>query len=273
MADMTLLSNYMRSDDFASADLSQFNFGRVFQAGALALLGLACSTGKAQGVEQKPTNEEIARFQSENNDATPVQLGVLTPTQRIHGKVFSGYGHKPLDEVAASARAEGRPGVAVTVHGDRGYLRPPTQEEILNNLVQSSDSIICGTGLNKTSQLSEDNKFIYTDYQVLVSDVIKGNGRELVKGHTIVVTQPGGKVLLNGIIIIATVNEFLPLSVDGAETLLFLNLVRESGAYKVRSGYELREGRIRALGIPLPQGVIRTRDSLLATVRAISAKH
>jgi hypothetical protein len=53
MRHLTLLSNYMRSDDFASADLSQLNFGRGFQAGALALLGLACSTEKPQSEDQK----------------------------------------------------------------------------------------------------------------------------------------------------------------------------------------------------------------------------
>jgi hypothetical protein len=80
-------------------------------------------------------------------------------------------------------------------------------------------------------------------------------------------------VVLNGIVIIATVNEYLPLSVDGTETILFLNVVPESGAYRVRGGFELRDGRIKTLGVQFPEGDIQTRDSLLAAVRAITAKH
>jgi hypothetical protein len=57
MSDLTLLSNYLRSDDFASADLSQLKFGRVLRAGALALLGASCSTG----LERDNFREEIVR--------------------------------------------------------------------------------------------------------------------------------------------------------------------------------------------------------------------
>jgi hypothetical protein len=275
MSDLTLLSSYLRRDDFASGDLSQLNFGRVVQAGALALLGLACSSGKGD-LQSEQQKAEIALFQSEVKDATPVQLGVLTPTQRIHSKLFSLYPgvaqEQTLAEAAASAKAKGKLTTGLGLFPHLPSWGRKTAKEYFKPLVRDSDIVIRGTVTKKASQFTESEKFIFTDYEILITEVMKGDRREVIAGKTITVTRPGGKVLLDGILVTASVSSFKPLPVNGREVVLLLQKISESGAYKAThydGSIEIEGDRADERGL-LPN---QWRDSIIPIIRALSAKY
>lgn len=53
----------------------------------------------------------------------------------------------------------------------------------------------------------------------------------LGEGTTIRVTYPGGKVLLDGVIVKGRDHYFAPLPMNNHEVVLFLQAVKETGAY------------------------------------------
>jgi hypothetical protein len=232
--------------------------------------------------EQAAKRAEIVQYQSELNDATPNQLGILTKRQRVHSRLCPRYGDKmgsiikPLNELANSARAAGHVTAGVHVNVDFGSIGSQRPADFFTTLARASDAIILGRVTQKTSQLTEDNTFIFTDYDVLVSEVIKSNVAGLGSGTVITVTRPGGKVLLEGVIVTASIDTLLPFSINEGDMVLFLRFIPETGAYeaaKDHGSFELRNDSVRTLsGHSLPTGVIQDRDSFLATVHTVSAR-
>jgi hypothetical protein len=91
---------------------------------------------------------------------------------------------------------------------------------------------------------------------------------------TIIVTRPGGKVLLNGVIVKALDMRFEPLPINTYEVVLFLQYIPETGAYKTTQdtgSFELDGLLLRPLTKSnFPPGVLQNKDSFLQTVRDIS---
>jgi hypothetical protein len=144
-------------------------------------------------------------------------------------------------------------------------------ERFFGELARSSDAIVRGRVTNKVSQLTEDDGFVFTDYDVAITEVLKDNVTAPL-GAAITVTYPGGKVLLDGIIVKCRDHYFEPLRLN-REVVLFLQSVKETGAYKptgYSGSFELDGVTLRALTEKeLPPGVLRG-ESFLQTVRAVS---
>ena len=58
--------------------------------------------------------------------------------------------------------------------GSPGFT-PPTFSERITNLSCDADAIVVGEVTSKSSQLTEDQDFIFTDYELKVEEVIKNN--------------------------------------------------------------------------------------------------
>jgi hypothetical protein len=110
-----------------------------------------------------------------------------------------------------------------------------------------------------------------------VPEVLKDNAAaSLAPGAVITVTWPGGKVLLDGIIVTAIDKNQLPLPTNGQDIILYLQFLPQTGAYYAArswAAYELDGSSVRPLTrASLPPGVVQDRDSFLRTVRTASTK-
>jgi hypothetical protein len=241
------------------------------------IISLGISRAQQQNLEQK-------RYQKELADATPVRSGVLTEKQRLHSKRFTTYrtmrGDRALASLINEAKSKGSQIAQTEIGVGNGQLLPPeSPKTFFGELARTSDAIILGRLTGKTSQVTEDDGFLFTDYDVAVMDVLKDNARaSIVQNDTINVTWPGGKVLIDDIILIAIDRNLLPLPTNGHDIVLFLRFLPETGSYyaaKYCAAYELDGSSVRPLTearLRLPADVILDRDSFLDIVRAVSAK-
>lgn len=251
----------------------------------LALL-LVCGVG-ASRLRQKDTKHrdiETEKYQTEVVDATPVQLGKLTAKQRMHTKLYSHYreltNNLPFDRTISETVAHAKSKVierSVLIGPSELLTEPEAPETYLGELARSSDLIIRGRVTKKTSQVTEDDAFLFTDYDVIIIEVFKNNAAAPIdRGKTIDVTRPGGKVLVDGVVVKATDMAYAALPVNTNDVVVFLQFIPETGAYKTTratGSFELEGSAVRPLtGVPFPPGVIRDSDSFLETIRVISNK-
>jgi hypothetical protein len=205
----------------------------------------------------------------------------MTERQRAHSKLYMGYhlgrgGMGTISDVIARSPLDR---VVETVVEVGFLLRMERQkpEEYFAQLTSSSDAVVRGVVTGKVSQVTEEDYFVFTDYDVIVEEVIKNNSATpLQPGVAIIVTRPGGKVLRNGVVIKAHDLAYEPLPVKSDEVVLFLNAVPETGAYRtIYSGasgaFELTGNSVRPLTQELlPDGVMQDTDRFLGTLRAFS---
>lgn len=253
---------------------------RMFFMGlAVGLATLLMISAFAYRTQQKSA-ERIQR-QTELADASPVKAGVLTEKQRIHSSCFPHYREitaSTISSLVAHAKSERHQTAETEIMPGLGLTQEPeVPETFFRELARTSDAVVRGRVTKKTSQVTEDDSFLFTDYDVNVVEVLKNNAAaSLASGGVITVTWPGGKVLLDGIIVTAIDRNLLPLPTNGHDIVLYLQFLPQTGAYyAVRhdAAYELVGSSIQPLThASLPPGVVQGRDSFLRTARTVSTK-
>lgn len=189
---------------------------------------------------------------SQEEQATVIQQGVITQKQKEHSKLYREYsrGQKNIPEQLAS----GMPGVLIKVGPPlEGVTRNPTSlslQDFLIKLACDSDAVVIGRVKNKSSQMTENEDFVFTDYQFTVDEVLKDYIADHIIPQTeISVTRPGGRIQIKGKIVQAIDVSFMPLS-EGKRYLLFLHRIPITGAYKAvssLSSFELGDKKISKL--------------------------
>lgn len=182
------------------------------------------------------------------DDATPIQEGRMTDKQREHSKLYKGFGAgRKLKDLSAE-----NPG-GVKVKRNRPLpvgesVISPTLPEFLKGLACKADAVVIGGLAEKSSQLTDDGEFVFTDYDLSIEDVLKDNVfSHLMPGVNLTLTQPGGRVLLNGRLIEAVDASFQPLLV-GHRYLLFLKFIPSTRTYaslNSTSTYELSDNGVK----------------------------
>ncbi|MBV8857127.1 MAG: hypothetical protein JOZ02_09375 [Acidobacteria bacterium] len=222
----------------------------------MALAGLATAQVlNSRKVEKRAVSQaELRRQQAE--DATPVQPGVTTERQRVHSRLYSGRQTtgKSLREQSDELARDGQGGDVnvITSPGTPVFSPAPDGKAApLEAAVEGSDAVIVATVTAKQSQLTEDERYVFTDYEVAVKEVLKDNAASHISASdALTVTRPGGKVLLGDHLITVVDEAVKPLQV-GDEYLLFLKFIPETGTYAAvsenRSGFRLSHGRVTAL--------------------------
>lgn len=102
----------------------------------------------------------------------------------------------------------------------------------------SSEAIVIGTVRSQSPHLTDDETLIFTDYEFQVEQVLKDTRQKIARGEGLILTRPGGSLLLDGRSAIVVNFEIPPLHVRAAY-LLFLNLVEETGAWRPARTYSL----------------------------------
>ncbi len=251
-----------------------------FLVGVALLIVVGVGASKLQSKEAQRIDAEEKAYQAEIVDANPVQLGILTQQQRIHSKLYTQYlerrGGKTISGLVAQATGKSRIVETVAFVGLTEVLtEAETPENYFGNLTRASDAVVRGRVTSKVSQITEDDAFIFTDYDITVTEVLKNNAITPIEmGSTITVTRPGGKVLVNGIIVKATDKSSEALSSNGNDVVLFLQFIPETGAYRATQdtgSFELDDSSLRPLTkSQFPPGVLQNKDSFIQTIRAVS---
>lgn len=186
--------------------------------------------------------------QSDKDQPTVVQEGVMTERQREHSKLFKGYGNgkklKDLGaEVPTGVLVKRGPGMPVGEEGPSQSLAG-----FLQGLACNADAVVIGVVKDKSSQLTEDGEFAFTDYELTVEQVVKDNKLSHLEPNVLLtVTRPGGKIQISGHIVEAEDAAFKPLS-KGQRYVLFLKFLPQLGSYtslNSMSTYGLGQNNIR----------------------------
>jgi hypothetical protein len=107
----------------------------------------------------------------------------------------------------------------------------PTPDAMLQRLTCSASAVVVGRVMQATGVVSEGRDLVYTDYEILVHEVLATGGEATVKSRQILlVTRPGGTASWNGQTTSVRLNEYPELAV-GERYLLFLERRLASGAY------------------------------------------
>lgn len=185
---------------------------------------------------------------TKRDDPTVIQDGRMTDRQREHSKLYKGFGSgRKLKDVAVEIRAGVKIKRNTPIQGGE-TVPSPTFSEFLRGLACNADAVVIGVVKEKASQLTEDGDFVFTDYELTIEDILKDNEfAHLVPNINLTLTQPGGKVRLEGYIIEAEDVLFRPLAL-GERYALFLKFIPSTRAYQSvnsLSTYELRDNKIR----------------------------
>jgi len=176
------------------------------------------------------------KFASQKDDATPVQLGQMTEQQKKHSKLYT----RPEDDSGRDLLAKGKDiDVIVTAPWVEAYTEgqtKPSQETLIHKLTCDSDVIVQAKVLSKTSQLTEDRRFVFTDYSLELKEIIKSLPTpKLGTDVDIILTTPGGTVKVEGKRINVKVKTAKRL-VIGDTYLFFLDFLADSDSFKVING-------------------------------------
>lgn len=247
-----------------------------FIAGLTLLVGAGVGASKLQDKDKRQYQVEVA-------DATPIQVEVLTEKQRVYARLFNRAGQlvggQTLSQWIASYKGQKK--VLVTSRMGRMFLasdQPQTPEEYFGKLSNESDAIIRGKVKSKSSHFTEDDLFLFTNYDVSVSEIIKDNRFNPIHPDTSVpVIGLGGKIVVDNVVLKATGNYDARLPMNGQDVLLFLKYIPETESYQLtisNAAFELNGISARPLAemIPLSSDTFWDERSFINTVKTVSTK-
>jgi hypothetical protein len=177
-----------------------------------------------------PREEQIKP--QERDEPTVVQKGVMTEKQRRHSKEFENREIPSIDAdkdrdagVYIEMEPEQLPDKSIVRNAD-DYLRALTCANI-------TDLVVVGKIGKKSSQLTENARFVFTDYDLGVLEVLKSPiDFDMPVDKQITITDPGGAVKVDGRVISVIINREQPLLASG-RYLLFLHRLKGSDSYRL----------------------------------------
>jgi hypothetical protein len=239
--------------------------------GLLALSALVISLATLMVITRG--QDQNSRRSSSEVNVTPIQEGVMSPTQRLHSKLYENNRRRKLRDLPNPVEL-----VISTPWGvDDKEQMPGTFDEFLQLSLCSANVVLVGIVKTNQSQLTTDGTFVFTDSDITVEEVIKGTDSTVQTFSNILVTRPGGAVDLNGKVLKVRDKAFQPLQVNH-KYLLFLRSIPATGAYQQlnsKSGFELSQNSVKSLtdenlAVPIEQDISPT--NLIARVRAAATK-
>jgi hypothetical protein len=204
--------------------------------------------------------DKTRRSKPQQEEATEVKEGVLTENQKKNSQRFEIPGQVKLKD-----RDPESPSTEIGQDVPLRIAQYSNANEYLNALVCASDAIVQGTIKSKSSQLTELGTNIFTDYELSMENVLKGN---VLPGpnSNITVTREGGTVKLNGRVL-RVANGSQPTLKVNNQYLLFLKLVPETGAYTPvgisgESSFQLEGNKVTQISQePMPMGSTGTAET------------
>lgn len=170
----------------------------------------------------------------QNEEATLVQKGHVTEKERAYSKEYrKDYEYRnPRKLTGVKEKGE----VSVII-GDLDIPTDPNERivsatEFLEKKVCEADMVVVGKPVSKTSHLTDDETFVYTEYRFEVENIVKNNSVSPIDvGKSIEITRPGGLIKIDDQIIRVEDRSFEPLKIN-KEYLLFLKYIPATNGYK-----------------------------------------
>lgn len=204
---------------------------------------------------------------------TLIDSTTMGEKQRKHRRLFGDYKRdRNIRELAATLTEDVELRVGVPMGGSVPGMPKTTLQSFLNDVSCAADAIVVGTVLNKESQITEDGTFIFTDYEMRISKIVKDNSTAPIEHHgKILLTYPGGAIRINDRVIRAEDSSFHLLRLN-EEYLLFLKFIPETGAYQVferKANFHVTEGRVIKLAEEGLSHQLKAPDRLKPLLREV----
>ena len=259
--------------------------------GILVLVGLIMAQViNKQNKIELPMNKTLQEQQNtprpqatppQKEEATLIQEDLISEKTKKHSKLFkeSGYKYvtngKKLRDLAKER--EGNIDMSTSI-GEVILPNNFTIDEYLRDLSCKADAIVIGVITGKSSQITEEGTFTFTEYQVNTDEILKNNSTDLINiNDKITVLRSGGAVILNGKTITMTDYAESPLERNG-KYLLFLKFIPETKAYKslretfADTSFRLNGEQIKQVSDqPFPLGAGRSAETSNFLTKARSA--
>jgi hypothetical protein len=230
--------------------------GIVLIAGAILF---AITTYRQQAQDKLQIQQE--------EEATIVQKGEpKTEREKAYSKKFSNGSKLKLSDGIKYAQEKNWKGEilrSVVSEPNQGF-RQFSAPKFLQFLVCTSDAVVIGSTKSKTAKLTEDESWVYTEYDFLVKEVLKRNpSASLGKNENIQISRSGGLVKLDGYVFRVENTAIQQLKKD-KDYLLFLNYVPEANGYIANNSFGdfvLEDDRLVSLSkAPLPKKIKTDND-------------
>ena len=228
----------------------KFNKRIVILIVGVIVLGAALVSARLRGPSQESTQKPKAE------EPTRIHDGQMTEKQKEHSKLFKHSGRK-LSDIATTQTGD------VEVEEEQGYAMrlPETQPRapVFASAVCNADAVVIGSIDSKSSQLTEEGNFVFTDYQVTLEEVIKDNSSAPLRiADKITTTRDGGVVEMNNRIFRAKRSDFEPPLV-AQRYLLFLRFIPATGAYLMYGNgtFQLDDHKVLALSSGARQELLK----------------
>ncbi|MDQ6786068.1 MAG: hypothetical protein M3033_04530 [Acidobacteriota bacterium] len=216
--------------------------------------------------------QEAQTSKLQEEEATIVQKGKVTDEERVYSKIYEKEYDFFRDEKISQMRGTDRLVLEGSFPGSPNDL-PVRAEIFFNKLACDADLIIRGMVKDKSSHLTEDETFVYTEHKIIVGEIIKNNEKALVEvGSEINVTRPGGVISLDGRIFRVTDKSYESLKTKG-QYLLFLKFVPAANGYKSfnsSSDFSLADNKFNKLTkriLPKELDFVDSETSLVQLIR------
>lgn len=241
-------------------------FVGILLAVCIVVFGIFFATPLTHGQKEQQIQKQ------QEDEPTLVQKGKATDEERAYSEIYEKEYDFFKDEKMSQMRGTDRLVLEGSVPGSLDEL-PPTAENFFNKLACDADLIIKGTVKDRTSHLTEDETFVYTEHKITVGEIIKNNESAPVElGSDINVTRPGGAISLDGRIFHVTDKSYESLK-PKSEYLLFLKFVPIANGYKAfdsSSDFLLTENKVTKLTkgrLPEELNFVDNQTSLTQVVR------
>lgn len=152
----------------------------------------------------------------------------------------------PQERARRRKKGEKYNNVHMPIDPSREYVLSNTIEHFPENTpalpVSQCAAVIIGTVTKAQAYLSSDKGYVYTEFEVLLDEVVKNDAQSpIAAGETIAVERPGGRVRVPSGHIQEHRTTLDPLEVGGRYALF---LRRRGDDYHVFTGYKLEAGKV-----------------------------
>ena len=138
--------------------------------------------------------------QKEQDGPTVIKKGQITDKERGYSKEYKKlYGNRS-DKKLTALKQKGGLGIVIGPADVAHSSDEPaiTANQFLERLACRSDAIVIGAITSKSSHLSDDETFVYSEYDFKIENVIKDNlVSPITSGNTISVARPGGFIKID----------------------------------------------------------------------------
>lgn len=193
-----------------------------------------------------PTYRQQAqdKSQPQQAEATVVQKGPITAKERAYSQEYKELyrerkGRK-LSEISQETALSGNTHEVRVIIGEPNIptiIPKPaaSSSEFLRDLSCKADAVVLGYVKNKSAHLTEDETFVFTEYEFSVQEILKDNSASPIEiNNSIQLTRPGGLIKLNNQLIRVEDRSYTPLQMK-SNYLLFLRFVSSANGYIVSS--------------------------------------